>query len=76
MIAPRVDLDSPTWLAVAARVREEMEDARTRLETPGLPPAETEHERGRIALARRVLELADPPLSFEMDEAAHGAADS
>jgi hypothetical protein len=55
-----VDPQSATWEAVSAAIGDSLATARRRLETPGLPAPETEHERGRIAALRHILALAEP----------------
>lgn len=55
-----IDPHSATWLAVKAEIDKELETARTRLETRGLPVADTEHQRGRIAALKDIAALAEP----------------
>lgn len=55
-----IDVHSATWRAVKADAEEAIAYARKRLEQPGLPLPETEHERGRIAALNHILALAEP----------------
>ena len=57
----KIDPHSATWKAIAEDARQRIEDAHSRLESRGLPIADTEFERGRIKALRDILALADPP---------------
>ena len=59
-MADSIDPNSPTWRAVAYWANSEIEAARIALETTATPQAETEHQRGRIAQLRRLLQLTQP----------------
>lgn len=62
-----IDRYSPTWGAVAAYLRAEIEELRTALEVPGLPPTDTEHLRGQIVAHRATLSIADLDQSRQID---------
>jgi len=55
-----IDPTSQTWLALDKGLRKHIEDAHAALEAPGLPVAETENLRGRIAAYRQILSLGQP----------------
>ncbi|MCV0395469.1 MAG: hypothetical protein K5872_22235 [Rhizobiaceae bacterium] len=55
-----IDPHSQTWAIVKDAVDRMAEQAITRLQTRGLPAADTEHERGRLSALRDVLALAEP----------------
>lgn len=55
-----IDVNSLTWRSVEKFAREQIEDAHKQLETKGLGLDETNHQRGRIELARELLDLAKP----------------
>jgi hypothetical protein len=55
-----IDPHSADWKAVKAHAEKEIERARERLEVPGLPAADTEHERGRIAALKKLLKDLPP----------------
>lgn len=57
---PKIDIHSADWKAVKAHAEAEIERSRMRLEAPGLPQPETEHERGRIAALRNLLNELPP----------------
>lgn len=52
--------ESLAWRRVSQHCDEALVVARRTLETPGLPQAATEYERGRIAALTEILALADP----------------
>lgn len=59
-----IDPNSPTWQAVKARAEARINNVLTKLATPGLPLAETENERGRLAELRELLALTTPPVQI------------
>jgi hypothetical protein len=54
-----IDPNGPEWLNVKRRVTEELNAAREEMEAACLPPAETEHLRGKIAAFRWLLALEE-----------------
>lgn len=55
-----IDPHSATWRAIEKRAAAAIEEYRASLEAQGLPLAETEHLRGRIAAWREILNLGTP----------------
>ena len=62
-----IDRQSTTWQEVAEWAIAELLLANKRNSTPGLPPAETEHLRGRIAALGELLSMADNPAEGIVD---------
>jgi hypothetical protein len=60
-----IEPSSKTWKEVEAWANKEIENAQRQLEEPGLPHAETEGQRQRIATLRQLPALAEtdnPPV--------------
>lgn len=57
----QVEKLSATWEAIVAWTAVEIEEARERLEAPGLDPVKAEHERGRIKALRDLLKASALP---------------
>ena len=56
-----IDRQSATWRAVATWAGKELATASEANEATGLPTAETEYLRGRIAAVRELMALMDEP---------------
>jgi hypothetical protein len=59
-VALVIDPLSPTWQAVSQVLKDQIEASRLRLEQHGTSDAITEFHRGRIAMAKFVLEMRTP----------------
>lgn len=62
-----IDPLSPTWLAVAEECAAAMEGSRLTLESIGAQERTSDHHRGMIAMARRIMALAEPPVMDDED---------
>lgn len=62
-----IDPYSETWRRVCKHANDELDQARTALEQPGLPAAETEFQRGRIAALRTLLALTEDKVKVASD---------
>lgn len=56
-----IERQSPTWSAVTAFLKAEIERARDELERTEPQPGAHDRARGRIELARQMLKATDPP---------------
>jgi hypothetical protein len=55
-----IDPHSRTWRAVKDWAEARLTSSRSTIEAVGMPPLETEYERGRIAAMRELLALTEP----------------
>lgn len=58
----RTDIDehSRTWRAVKQWAEDRLVSSRATIEAAGMPPMDTEYQRGRIAVLRELLGLTEP----------------
>ncbi len=65
----RVEVGSPTWIAVRGEAVQQIELATRRLETAGLTLGETENERGFIRAMRLIAKMGEPDPVILVSEA-------